>query len=190
VPAQLKFGVQALMLDAWNPGDLNLFNQIQVPDEDPSQTLLCHAACVLGNQPLEEGLGEITLFLEENPREVLTIIFESHISSAELAAAFDAAGLTQYTYQHASGAWPTMGTMIDAGTRLVAFQDIATDPAYPWLMNVWEFAFETDYASVPADFSCEHNRGNSTNDLFIFNNFLTNVFGSPESAEQVNYNPS
>jgi hypothetical protein len=83
-----------------------------------------------------------------------------------------------------------MGTMIDAGTRLVAFQDIATDPAYPWLMNVWEFAFETDYASVPADFSCEHNRGNSTNDLFIFNNFLTNVFGSPESAEQVNYNPS
>ena len=178
------------MLDAWNPGDLNLFNQIQVPDEDPSQTLLCHAACVLGNQPLEEGLGEITLFLEENPREVLTIIFESHISSAELAAAFDAAGLTQYTYQHDSGAWPTLGTMIDAGTRLVAFQDIATDPAYPWLMNVWEFAFETDYASVPADFSCEHNRGNSTNDLFIFNNFLTNVFGSPESAEQVNYNPS
>ena len=190
VPAQLEFGVRALMLDTWNAGDLNLFNQIQVPDVDPSQTFLCHAACFLGKQPLEEGLGEITLFLEEKPGEVLTLIFESYITPAELAAAFDAAGLTQYTYQHDSGAWPTLGTMIDAGTRLVAFQDIATDPAYPYLMNIWESAFETDYsAAIPEDFSCEHNRGNPNNDLFIFNNFLTNVFGSPESAEQVNYNP-
>ena len=190
VPAQLELGVRALMLDAWNAGDLNLFNQVQVPDEDPSETFLCHAACVLGKQPLQEGLGEITLFLDENPGEVLTIIYESYVTSAELAAAFDAAGLTQYTYQHDGGAWPTLGTMIDAGTRLVAFQDIATDPAYPYLMNIWESAFETDYsAAVPEDFSCDHNRGNPNNDLFIFNNFLTNVFGSPESAEQVNYNP-
>jgi hypothetical protein len=66
----------------------------------------------------------------------------------------------------------------------------AVDPLYPWLMNVWSHAFETHYsAQVPEDFSCAHNRGTQSNDLFIFNHFLTGVFGAPELAEQVNYNP-
>ena len=80
--------------------------------------------------------------------------------------------------------------MIDADTRLVVFQDVAVDLAYPWLMYVWEHAFENPYAAaVPEDFSCNGNRGDVTNDLFIHNNFLTNIFGSPESAGQVNSNP-
>jgi hypothetical protein len=42
---------------------------------------------------------------------------------------------------------------------------------------------------VPADFSCNHLRGSPSNDLFILNHFLTNVFGSPALANQVNHNP-
>ncbi|MDE0930457.1 MAG: hypothetical protein OSA77_07210 [Halioglobus sp.] len=190
VPAQLDFGVRALMLDAWEAGDLNQFDLIQVPDEDPEMTLLCHALCALGKQPLVDGLGEITDFLDANPGEVVTIIFESYISSGQTAAAFDAADLTKYTYQHDGGAWPTLGQMIDADTRLVVFQDVAVYPSYPWQMYVWDHAFETHYAAAtPEDFSCNVNRGNPSHDLFIFNNFLTNIFGSPESAEQVNSNP-
>ena len=190
VPAQLDFGVRALMLDVWEAGDLNQFNQIQVPGEDPEIILLCHALCAFGKQPLVDGLGEIADFLDANPGEIVTIIFESYISFGQTAAAFEAADLKKYTYQHDGGAWPTLGQMIDADTRLVVFQDVAVDLAYPWLMYVWEYAFENPYAAaVPEDFSCNGNRGDVTNDLFIHNNFLTNIFGSPESAGQVNSNP-
>jgi hypothetical protein len=191
VPAQLEFGVRGLMLDTHRAGNLNQFNQIQVPDVDPDTAYLCHALCSLGKQLLEEGLSEIRTFLDENPGAVVTLIIESYLPHDLTAAAFSAANLTQYTYQHSGGAWPTLGQMIDAGTRLVVLQDVSVDPSYPWLMNVWEYAFETHYAAAtPEDFSCNHNRGNPANDLFIFNNFLTNIFGSPASAEQVNYNPA
>ena len=93
VPAQLNLGVRALMLDVWEPSDLNQFNQIQAPGEDPEIILLCHALCALGKQPLVEGLSEIADFLDTNRDEVVTIIFESYISFEQTAAAFEAADL-------------------------------------------------------------------------------------------------
>ena len=191
VSGQLALGARGLMLDAWEAGDPNPLNgQIQLPDEDPEKPFFCHALCLLGNMPLSDGLQEITDFLDANPGEVVTIIFESYVTAELTAAAFEAADLKKYTYQHDGGAWPTLGQMIDAGTRLVVFQDVSVYPSYPWQMYVWDYAFETNYAAAtPEDFSCDVNRGNPNHDLFIFNNFLTSVFGSPESAEQVNSNP-
>jgi hypothetical protein len=190
VPAQLAAGVRALMLDTYRAGDLNQFGQIQVPGVDPNSTYLCHALCALGKQPLADGLVEIREFLDANPGAVITLILESYLSHELTASAFSAANLTPYAYQHTSGTWPTLGQMIDAGTRLVVLQDRSVNASYPWLMNVWEHAFETHYsAAAPTDFSCADNRGAPSNDLFIFNHFLTDTFGSPALAEQVNYNP-
>jgi hypothetical protein len=57
-------------------------------------------------------------------------------------------------------------------------------------MDVWEHAWETHYAATtPADFSCDPNRGDTANALFIFNNFLTAPFATEASAELVNPNP-
>ena len=57
-------------------------------------------------------------------------------------------------------------------------------------MNVWDHAFETHFSNeVPEDFSCVDNRGAPSNALFILNHFLTDVFGSPALAEQVNHDP-
>lgn len=190
MPAQLQAGVRGLMLDTYRAGDKNQFDQIQVPDADPDASFLCHVLCSIGKQPLAEGLGEIREFLDENPGEVITFIIESYLSHELTAEAFDEAGLTRYTYVHTGATWPTLGQMIDAGTRLVVLQDTAVDPSYPWLMNVWSHAFETHYSwAAPEDFNCDVNRGDAANDLFIFNHFLTGVFGAPELAEQVNYNP-
>lgn len=190
VPAQLRAGVHGLMLDTYRAGSTNQFDQVQVPDAEPDAAFLCHALCTLGKQPLAEGLAEIRAFLDEYPGEVVTLIIESYLSHTLTAAAFDEAGLTPYAYVHTADAWPTLGQMIDAGTRLVVLQDRTVDPLYPWLMNVWSHAFETHYsAATPGDFSCAMNRGTAGNDLFIFNHFLTGVFGAPELAEQVNYNP-
>ncbi|CAA0094028.1 Uncharacterised protein [Halioglobus japonicus] len=190
VPAQLQAGVRGLMLDLHRAGNKNQFDAIQVPDADPDDSFLCHSVCALGKQPLAEGLAEVREFLDNNPGAVITFIFESYLSHELTANAFDEAELTPYTYVHTGEAWPTLGQMIDAGTRLVVLQDTSEDPMYPWLMNVWSHAFETHYSALtPEDFSCDVNRGTTSNDLFIFNHFLTDVFGAPELAEQVNHNP-
>jgi hypothetical protein len=190
VPAQLTAGVRALMLDTYRAGDLNGIGLPQVAGVDPDSSYLCHAFCALGSQPLAEGLGEIRAFLDANPGEVVTVIVESYLDHDLTAAAFDAAGLTPYAYTYPGGGWPTLGELVDSGQRLVVMQDVAVDPAYPWLMNVWDLAFETDFsAGTPADFSCASLRGSPSNELFILNHFLTDTFGSPELAAQVNFNP-
>lgn len=190
VPGQLAAGVRGLMLDTYRAGDLNGFGQPEVPDVDPDTAYLCHSLCALGSQTLVDGLAEIRAFLDADPGAVVTLILESYLDHDLTAAAFDAAGLTPYAYTHPGGAWPTLGTLIDAGTRLVVLTDAAADPAYPWLTYVWDVAFETNFsASVPADFSCADNRGDPGSPLFILNHFLTEIFGSPDLADQVNHNP-
>lgn len=190
VPAQLAAGVRGLMLDTYRADGVSFIGQPQVPDAEPDSTWLCHSLCALGKQPLVEGLAEIATFLDDNPGAVITIILESYLSHAQEAEAFDAAELSDYAYTHSGGVWPTLGELIDSGQRLIIFKDRATNPLYPAQMNVWSHAFETPFSAASADdFSCAVNRGNPSNTLFIFNHFLTQIFGSVELAEQVNYNP-
>ncbi len=176
ITRQLNDGIRALMLDTYN---------------QEGELLLCHAVCGLGSQPLVEGLGEIRTFLENNPSEVVSIIFESTIEHAETASAIEDSGLLGFTYAHVAGEpWPTLRELIDDGTRLVVFQDKAGDADYPWLMDIWDHAWETHFSwAAPEDFNCDPNRGDPDNSLFILNHFLTDVFGASELAEMVNHNP-
>lgn len=176
ITRQLNDGVRGLMLDTY---------------EEEGQLLLCHSLCGLGSQPLVDGLGEIKAFLDTHPQEVVSIIFESYISHAQYASAFDAADLTPLAYAHDAGElWPTLQELIDAGTPLVVFQDVALDDAYPWLMNIWDHAWETHYSwQTPEDFNCNPNRGNPANTLFILNHFLTQTVGMASFAQMVNFNP-
>ena len=58
-------------------------------------------------------------------------------------------------------------------------------------MDVWEHAWETHYSAETAeDFSCNPNRGDTGNSLFIFNHFLTAPFASATLAETINHNPA
>ena len=176
VTSQLQAGIRGLMLDTY------------MVDGVPT---LCHGFCSLGSTPLVDTLGEIEAFLDAQPDQVVTIIFESYIDASETAAAFDAAGLTHRVATPVPGQpWPTLGELIAANTQLVVFHDRATDPNHPWLANVWDHSWETHFAAeTPADFSCAPNRGNQANELFILNHFLTNLIGSRQQAEQVNHNP-
>ena len=183
VPDQLDAGVRSLMLDTW------------YFEGDP---VLCHGGEVLpgincdvtGMKPVADGLAELTAFLDANPNEVLSIIFESYISEADTAAAFTASGLIDYVHiQSPSDPWPTLRAMIEADTRLVVFTD-DSGASLPWHLYVWDHAWETHFsASEPADFSCAPNRGSTSNSLFIFNHFLTSPLASPALASMVNFNP-
>ncbi len=175
---QMDEGIRGLMLDTY------------YDERFGGATALCHGACVFGRRPLVEGLSEINDFLSAHPREVITIIFESYIDAPDVLAAFEASGLLARTYAHTPGtAWPTLQEMIDADTRMVVFTD-RDGGTYDWYMDVWDHAWETHFsAETPEDFSCAPNRGDTANDLFIFNHFLTAPFASEALSEMVNHNP-
>ncbi len=178
ITRQLDDGIRGLMLDTY--------------DEDGT-LLLCHLLCGLGSQPLVAGLAEIKAFLDANPSEVVSIIFENDITHAQTSGAFDESGLIDFVYAHEVDApWPTLGELIDANTRLVVFQEKSPQEAeFSWLMNVWDQAGETPFSfAAPEDFNCDPNRGDPANPLFLLNHFLTSsVGGSPELAQMVNYDP-
>lgn len=174
ITRQLEDGVRGLMLDAH-------------PFEDG--VALCHLLCQLGMTPLEDGLAEIRAFLDGHRGEVVTIIFESYVPAADVAAAFEASDAIRYVHAHAPGTpWPTLRELIDADERLVVFTDAGGE--LPWYHDVWTFAVETPFSfREPADMTCDPNRGDPANDLFILNHFLTQTTGSPELAELVNHDP-
>ncbi len=175
VSRQLADGIRGLMLDIHYWEDV---------------VTLCHSLCQIGQRPLLATLNDIRTFLERRPSEVVTIIFESYVSAADTAAVFEEAGLLPYVHAQPVGApWPTLRAMIEANRRLVVFTD-RQGGTYPWYHHVWSYAFETHYSfATPADLSCTPNRGSTSNSLFILNHFLTQVFGSPQLASQINFNP-
>jgi hypothetical protein len=87
------------------------------------------------------------------PRAVISILIvnSDNLPPTAYTSAFDSAGLTNYTYSPSSSsttlsAWPTLGTLIDAGTRVVVFMDYdASFSSVPWIIdefsNMWEDAY-------------------------------------------------
>lgn len=167
IPEQLGDGVRGLMWDVYyrtQSGFINL--------------ALCHEAtennCLGGFRYLSTALGYLKAFLDANPGEVVTIIFESFVAPNDLVVAFTDAGLANYLFSHTAGqAWPTLGDMVVSGRRLVVFVSNLEDPdgstqrfaigpngawsgedrpGYEnygqWLHSEWSLAFETpfDYA--------------------------------------------
>ncbi len=183
---QMQDGIRGLMLDA-HPYLGTVY--------------LCHGEnlCALGNESLAAGLAEIKSFLDSHPEDIVTIIFESYVPAADIAAVFQQVGLLDpahpsddYLLRYTGGAWPTLGAMIDAGERLVVFSDVNEQASYPWYHYLWStLVFETPYSvATVGDFTCADNRGSPNNDLFILNHFLTGALGaSPDLAAQANANP-
>jgi hypothetical protein len=172
IARQLKDGVRGLMLDTYN---------------FEGTPHLCHASCDLNEgakwrEPLVDGLIRVRDFLEDNPGEVVSFIFEAYISEADTAVAMAAAGLDAYVHEQAVGApWPTLQQLIDSGKRLVVFTDDSA-AALPWHLYVWDFAWETNFSfAAIEDFTCGINRGSMANSLFILNHFLTGPFGGSDT---------
>ncbi len=179
IAAQLQFGVRAFMIDIY---------------DDNGSTIVYHGFTFLGTAPLSGFLDDIKTFMDTNPNEVISIIFETYTTSAAVETELQAAGLDTMVYAHTLGtAWPTLQTMIDNNERLVIFSESNNgDPSQPWYHYVWDHAVETDFSNnAQSDFSCAFNRGDSNNDLFILNHFITTTFGVGDEAEAaiINANP-
>lgn len=177
---QLNMGVRAFMLDVYN-----WFGN----------TVCYHGSAILGTSPFEDELAKIKVFLDNNPNEIVTVILECNVSANDVEAKMNQSGLMNYVYEHQLGnPWPTLQTMIDNNTRCVVFSDVDDASASQgWYHYMWTNMVETHYSNNDInDFSCDFNRGDSINDLFILNHFVTNsITGTGLETESgvVNSNP-
>ncbi|MBX3187152.1 MAG: hypothetical protein KF819_09060 [Labilithrix sp.] len=187
---QLADGIRGMMLDT-------KYYDVESSQNAPSkiegvttvdQIYLCHGPCALGKTRLLDGLCALTRFLDENPGEVLSVIFENDVADPDTDEVLRASGLADYLYTHAPGTpWPTLREMIDGGKRLVVFVERGggapahLHPAFEG--NIWDtpYAFESQ-----ATFSCQKNRGATTSPLFLMNHWLSKPFGDIAYAREVN----
>ncbi len=178
IATQLASGVRALMLDVY---ELN------------GETVVYHSVNGFGTAPLVQYLMDIENFLADNPKEIVTIIFECYTTANAIETEVNNAALQPYLYTHnADESWQTLQTMIDNNSRLVIFTDVNdASPEQAWYHYVWDYAVETHFSNNSLDdFSCDFNRGNPDNDLFILNHFITlNGFGTAEISNTANSNP-
>lgn len=175
VATQLEDGVRVLLMDTYYG--------------DNDEILLCHGPCNLGSSPHLEVLADIVAFLQANPGELITIIYQDAVTAADLALDYEQTGAVDLVYAHPSGEpWPTLGELVEADTRLIVTAEQGGPPP-DWHHHVWDEAWDTPYGpQVPEDLSCELNRGSPDNDLFLVNHWVNNQLGLPsaENAEIVN----
>lgn len=114
---------------------------------------LCHTTCALLDAgTLEDFLVKIKTWMDGNPNEVVTLLIVNSDDEdvASFGEVFESSNISSYGYTpatvSASNTWPTLQTMIDDGTRLVTFIATVTySTTYPYLLNEWDFVFETAY---------------------------------------------
>lgn len=173
--AQLEGGIRVLLLD--------------VHYGETADTALCHGPCLLGEIPHRSALALLASFLDANPGEVLTIVYQDEVDTPDLVADLVWSGLDRHAYAHPPGApWPTLGELVEADTRLIVTAE-AGGPPPAWLHHVWDLAWDTPYtfASTGA-FTCTANRGDPGADLFLVNHWVSTSLGLPDptAAAQAN----
>ena len=175
IPEQLAYGIRALGIRPcpYFGEDPALANQVYVTHNSDLKGQL-------GTEPLLSILTQVQAFLEANPDEVVTLLAESTVTPAQIAAVFDEAKLTPYLYTHdpAKG-WPTLRQMIAAGTRLVVFNDSQAADRPQWQGYLWDYIVDTDYNITKKEqFSCAFYRGKPENDLYFINQFIYADYGN------------
>ncbi|KAI0068181.1 PLC-like phosphodiesterase [Artomyces pyxidatus] len=176
ITQQLNDGVRMLQMQAHNSS-----GTIQ----------LCHTSCSLFNGgTLQNYLTSVKSWMDSNPNDVvsLLIVNSDGFLPSDYDSVFKAAALDTLSYAPPSssipaGSWPTLGSLIDSGKRLVTFMDAGADlTSVPYIIdeftNVWETAFDV----TDTTFDCNVNRtkGDPTTQLYLINHFLDKiVLGQP-----------
>ena len=157
---QLNDGIRAVELDVY---------------DNEGTRVVYQAFPEIGFEEFAKVCGELTDFLDENPREVVTLFINSSVDPDLLEADMNAAGLFGYVYQHDhTGNWPTLLELIDSGKRLVIFaEDEQTGDAENWYPYAWSRITQTNRSYFDAeDFDCEL-ENSSGNELFRVNHWVS-----------------
>jgi len=153
---------------------------------------LCHTSCALEDGgSLQNYLSEVKLWMDGNPNEVVVLLIVNidDLPATDFAPVFEAANVSSISYQPGvsnmtASSWPTLGSLIDNGTRLVTFLDNHADiTTVPYLLdefsNIWETAYDLTDQNA---FDCNVNRsnGDTSTQMFLINHFLDQlILGQP-----------
>ena len=132
----------------------------------------CHGKCIYGSLDLRRTLTDIRKFLDNNPKDVVTIIFEDRLKNAPvLGKVFKESGISRHVlnYKHWGNRaknWPTLRKMASLG-RLVVFSSYATHgfPYSPY--NMWEYVKESRYGSPGKNANVSNDYRVDLMDIFI-----------------------
>ncbi|KAI6008378.1 PLC-like phosphodiesterase [Pisolithus orientalis] len=164
---------------------------LQVQAHNQSGTIeLCHTSCLLyDGGPLSAYLQTVKSWLDANPNDVLSILVVNSDGFPPTAydSLYKSAGLDTVSYSPPSASmpasqWPTLGTLIDSGTRLITFMDTNADFAsVPYIISEFTNIWETPY-DVTTTFDCSVNRtgGDPSTQMYLINHFLDQMLlGQP-----------
>ncbi|KAJ7227513.1 PLC-like phosphodiesterase [Mycena rebaudengoi] len=113
----------------------------------------CHTSCALfDGGPVLDYLKNVKTFLDVNKDEVLTLIFtnpEGVFVKDMWKPIFYEAGISD---------WPTLGSMVDSGKRVVVFLDANADPAaVPFIPPEFQMV-QTPFSRTDPMFPCAIDR--------------------------------
>jgi len=155
----------------------------------PEKVYLCHTLCELGATPLQPQLAGLKQWLDEHPREVVTVFIQDATTPQDTAEVFERTGLAQMAYVHQPGtAWPTLREMIDSDQRLLVLMENEGGGArFPYLHQGFDLVQDTGYTyATVADYDCAANRGPADADLFMINHWLSSFTALVSSAQRSN----
>jgi len=155
----------------------------------PEKVYLCHTLCELGATPLQPQLAGLKKWLQEHPREVVTVFIQDATTPQDTAEVFERTGLAQMAYVHQPGtAWPTLREMIDSDQRLLVLMENEGGGArFPYLHQGFDLVQDTGYTyATVADYDCAANRGPADADLFMINHWLSSFTALVSSAQRSN----
>ena len=150
---------------------------------------LCHNYCELGSVRMVDEMVSVRRFLESNPSEIVMIVVQDAVSSVDVVAVMDEAGLTDMVATLVPGEpLPTLGELVDSNRRLLVFAERGDDDAPDWYQPAYDHWFqETVYRFESInDFTCEPNRGDADNPLFLLNHWVTASPPDPSIAAKAN----
>eukprot|EP00929_Paragymnodinium_shiwhaense_P023497 TRINITY_DN14694_c0_g1_i1.p1 TRINITY_DN14694_c0_g1~~TRINITY_DN14694_c0_g1_i1.p1 ORF type:complete len:1451 (+),score=328.05 TRINITY_DN14694_c0_g1_i1:160-4512(+) len=182
----LEAGVRGLMIDVWYKWSPDATDQEK---QKPGTVYACHGLCEIGRELFLDDMKVLKEFLDANKRELVIMILEQYVASADVIQILQEAGLTPYLgYSHSSPAtaWPTVEAMIANNHRLLLFSDKKADftgyaydrttelsaasvgagfaaaSATAWWHYMWSYMTETAYTYKDWDSmkaDCKLNRG-------------------------------
>lgn len=168
ISRQLKDGIRGFMID------IHYYNGPKPELKGSQDIFVFHGEAILGYQTLFEILTEFNTFLEENPKEIVTIIFDCKVPESErVAALIKSHPVYNKVFHKTSTQWPSIQDMIQINQRLVL---ITHCKAYEdWYLHQHDYCYENNWRNNSIDgYNCEIVRGDTSKEIFIFNHFLYN----------------
>lgn len=176
ITQQLNNGVRALMLDTYDfEGDI----------------WLCHS---FGGQchdytkfaPAIDILREIEAFLSGNPSEIVTVILEDYVQTANgLTTVFTNAGLMKYWFPLSKMPkngedWPLVSDMVATNQRLLVFTSVKSKESSEGIAYQWNYMVENQYGDDGMKKGECFNRGespvlNDTSKSLVLVNYFRSV---------------